>query len=354
MKKQLLALVALTGLYTTSHAQAVLSAADLNPVVGDRFISHTCDTAGVTAMTGGASITWDYSTILNATTHDTVLSVAAAGCPMISMFPGTTVASRALSADTTINYFIHSSTAFAQNGYYHSVGQNVKFSNPLDQLHYPMTYLDSFNDTYTGDITVTFLGSPFTGAQRGTSHNVVDGWGTLKLPGGIVHTGVLREHMTQNFIDSSYIVSTLVAGFTLNTYMWYKAGSHSALLTISYMDQTSGFPLGTGGSMLRERTVAFSTAYPLSINDISGIENSIEVFPNPASDELNITFENLGNDNARVTLVDVMGREIAEISNKSTTGSQKVACNTSSLPRGLYLVRVQTGTEVVTRKVTLQ
>ncbi len=355
MKKHFLAALLLTGYSLSSHAQAVISATDLNPVINDAFVSNTCDTTGVSAMAGGANVTWDFSSILHMTSRDTVVSITTTGCPHLSMFPGTTIASKTLSiTDTTLNYFIASGTAFTQNGYYHSSTQNVTFTDPLDQIHYPMHYLDSFNDSYAGSIGVTYLGTGFTGSQAGTSHVVVDGWGTLKLPGGVVDTGVLREHMKQNFIDSSYIVSTVVAGFELNTYLWYKAGYHSALLTISYLDQKSGFPLGAGGTYLHETTVAYAQKYPLSIGSISDIENSLRLFPNPVKNELNIQFSALSNDNIRISLVDIMGREVAEISNATANGTQLIKYNTTSLAKGIYMIRLQSANETLTRKVVIE
>ncbi len=354
MKKHFLAALLLAGASAPSFAQAVLTDVNLNPLVNDAFVSVTCDTTAVTAMSGGANITWDYSTILTMSHYDTVVSIAYAGAPHASMFPGSTIASKTLSIiDTTLNFYIANSSKFSQNGYYHSTTQNAKFTNALDQLHYPVTYLDSFNDAYAGSISANYLGTPFVGTESGTAHVVVDGWGTLKLPGGVIDTGVLRVHTTQAFVDSTYIVSMAVgAGFTINTYSWYMAGYHSALLTIAYLDQVSG-PTGTGGP-IHQKTVAYAKRYPLSIATMHTIENSLALYPNPATSELNIQFDGTSNEKVRISLLDMTSREVAEISNVTASGTQHITYNTSSLAKGMYFVRIQSGSETMIKKVVIQ
>lgn len=329
-----------------SQAQT-LTAANMNPILGESFTSHTCDTTGVLPGTGGTGITWDF-TGLTVTSYDTGVAVTCATTPHCSMFPGTTIAIQSLSG-TTVNYAQTSSTKYSQNGYYFSASQYATFTDPLDQLHYPMGYLDSFTDSYAGTITyaVPGLPIPITAHENGLAKVVCDGTGTLKLPGGVTQTNVYRTHSNQLFVDSASVFGIdTVASFILNTYTWYTPGYHSPLLTILKSDQVGG--------TLHTKLVTYAKRYPLAISSVNEMNNSLQLYPNPAGNELNIRFSQAGNENVRISLVDLMGKEIAAIANSTTQGDVAVSYNTSSLPRGLYLVRLQCGNETITRKVTLQ
>src|ERR1017187_7110036 len=39
----------------------ILTAASINPIIGDAFISIVCDTNGVSQQSGGANIIWDFT-----------------------------------------------------------------------------------------------------------------------------------------------------------------------------------------------------------------------------------------------------------------------------------------------------
>lgn len=352
MKKLFLSALLLAGTSALSFGQAVFTWHDMNPVIGDAFTSITCDTAGVMPGTGGANVTWDFST-LTTQHYDTAVAILYSTAPHHTMFPGSTIATKTLSiTDTTLNFFIADTTKFAQNGYYHSATQNAVFTNSLDQLHYPMHYMDSFNDAYAGTIFVTYLGTPFAGNETGTAHTVIDGWGTLKLPGGVIDTAVLRVHTVQNFVDSAYIITSMVgAGFVINTYTWYMAGYHSALLTIAIMDQVSG---PTTGTYVHNKTIAYAKIYPLSVAMVSNIANTLQLYPNPATNELNIQFDAVNTDKVSISLLDVTGRTIADISHAATSGVQLIKYNTSSLAKGVYMIRIASGSETITRKVVIE
>lgn len=344
MKKTLLSLLLAAG-STAAMAQTTLTAANMNPSITEVYTSLTCDTTGVVVGAAGPSVTWDFSG-LSVTSYDTGVAVACSSTPNCSMFPGTTIAIKAWTG-STVTYDIATSTAYSHNGYYYSASQFATFTDPLDQLHYPFTYLDSFTDSYAGTLTYALATIPITAHEIGSAKVKCDGYGTLKLPGAVTETNVLRVHSYQLFVDSASVFGIdTVASFILNTYSWYTPGYHSPLMTILESDQI-------GGS-LHTKTVSFAKRYPTAIASVNEAEASLRLFPNPAGNELNISFTQPASSNVRISLTDLMGREVAVITDKTVQGTVALKYNTAALPRGLYLVRMQSGSETVTRKVTLQ
>ena len=76
----------------------------------------------------------------------------------------------------------------------------------------------------------------------------------------------------------------------------------------------------------------------------AGIDNideiSLEVYPNPASDIVNVSFEAEGD--YTITITDLAGREVATQSLLNLTGSQKIAVPTNDLNSGNYIISVAT------------
>ena len=217
-------------------------------------------------------------------------------------------------------------------------------TNPADQFRYPFTYSTNFSDTYAGLITY----GAFSGHVNGTVNVNCDAWGTLTLPGRS-DPNVLRVHTTQIFVDSVFLIATspVVIAYTLETYSWYKPDYHSALLTIATVTPSgSTTPLST--------FVAYAPAQVAEVPNIPGNFAALNLYPNPVQDELNIDYDTKSAEHVRITLLDITGREVATIADKTTTGAQHASYNTSTLAKGLYMARIQSGEETAVRKVEIQ
>jgi len=76
------------------------------------------------------------------------------------------------------------------------------------------------------------------------------------------------------------------------------------------------------------------------------------IFPNPASDVLNIQWDGLVNSNATVSMTDVTGREVLR-SDINNNGSSAAEVNVSGLKDGIYLITISSDTEHFTDKITI-
>lgn len=101
----------------------------------------------------------------------------------------------------------------------------------------------------------------------------------------------------------------------------------------------------------------FNTSLPIEpvsclvdVEDITADNNSIEVYPNPTSGQLNITFNNINNEDVTVELFDVLGKLV---STKTFVGEINCAMDISNYAEGVYVLKVSTPTYTSNKKVTL-
>ncbi|MBO7572460.1 MAG: PKD domain-containing protein [Bacteroidales bacterium] len=88
-------------------------------------------------------------------------------------------------------------------------------------------------------------------------------------------------------------------------------------------------------------------------NDIEEVEadNSIDVYPNPTSGLLNITFGNMQDvDGYDVQMFDALGRLVSSV---RVNASGDYSMDISSYPEGLYIIRISTPTFVANKKIML-
>jgi hypothetical protein len=118
-------------------------------------------------------------------------------------------------------------------------------------------------------------------------------------------------------------------------------GFHEPLL--SYFDNSKD----TAGNILAPKLVKFSTAIPLGVEQYNAA-CAIEVYPNPASNTVHVKGL-LNYLTTWVTVVDVTGR----IVNAATMpqGNSEVIIHTDELADGLYVIRIQTDSGIVLRKL---
>ena len=114
--------------------------------------------------------------------------------------------------------------------------------------------------------------------------------------------------------------------------------------------QTSYYYDGT------DATWYYSTATPMvrmNFNpNLASIEettnNSFEVYPNPASDVVNIKFNDATN--AAISVLNLAGKEVMTY----TVNGTQTSFSTSSLTNGVYLIKVSNGTDVQITKVIVR
>jgi hypothetical protein len=112
----------------------------------------------------------------------------------------------------------------------------------------------------------------------------------------------------------------------------------------------AGTVLGSGSSFASSEQKAFKTGV-LGINELETI--ALNVYPNPASDVLNVTFE-ANNADFVITLTDLQGRVISSKEMTNLNGTQLVSFATANIAGGSYIVTVASNGTKTTKNVVIK
>lgn len=124
---------------------------------------------------------------------------------------------------------------------------------------------------------------------------------------------------------------------------------------VNFMAVQNGFENSTvvGQAILPNDIQQVAMDFGLNTNCETAVEEfaseALRIFPVPADNE--ITFQLANAKTAKVQLLDLTGRIILE---DRIDASGKLRMNISALPKGIYLAKVQTGKELLTRKVEVK
>ena len=112
--------------------------------------------------------------------------------------------------------------------------------------------------------------------------------------------------------------------------------------------------VATGPSPGGQMVVTLAAAAPTAADGTADARAALAVFPNPARGRATVAFDLAAPGEARVTVVDVLGREVAvAASGVYAAGPHAVALDTSRLPAGVYVVRLTAGGTATAVRVTV-
>jgi hypothetical protein len=95
-----------------------------------------------------------------------------------------------------------------------------------------------------------------------------------------------------------------------------------------------------GGDFGTEVRFNFTTGVVLGINT-STEDNSIEVFPNPAQELLNVQFSSPLNEKGTLEIISITGQSLMK-QNLNSFSSDLVSVNVSEIPAGIYFLSIKT------------
>lgn len=87
-----------------------------------------------------------------------------------------------------------------------------------------------------------------------------------------------------------------------------------------------------------------SDALVLDLNENTSLINELEVYPNPADEEVNVHFSIPSDEDVQLKIQDITGKIAQSQLIKAKTGSNLVMMDTDSLSSGLYFMTIQMGT----------
>jgi len=332
--KHLTVLAALSLLATTAAiAQPTFTASNSNPIAGETFYGHTIDTTGKQKGAAGANVTW---TITGAATdHDTTSYLACSATPNCDSFAGSNLAGY---NNSDYTYYTAGTNSLSMIGA-DAQGQIVHFTDALKVMSYPTTYNTTLADTgyavVDAGIAIVHIWTINTA--------IADAWGTLTTPAGTFNN-VLRLHNRSINKDSVNVMGfPQVNESATEIYTWYVPGFHNPLLSMTY--DTSG----TGVSHLTE-VKYFTGSGTTAVNEAPAQQISLQVYPTPASDHIDLRWDGIGDDLVSITLTDMTGKTLvsAEYTNKNS-----ITLPVHNYSNGMYLLNVRGKNQSLTQKVVI-
>jgi thiol-disulfide isomerase/thioredoxin len=107
------------------------------------------------------------------------------------------------------------------------------------------------------------------------------------------------------------------------------------------------------GNNLYIDNINFSSNSVTSITE-SEIVNSINLYPNPASDNAFVEFDLVESATVSITIMNAVGQKVIEQHlGKINSGLQKNNINTSNLENGMYFVTINAGDKTIIKKLTI-
>jgi len=360
-------------LCTDVIAQPTLTAANMNPVAGDTYTLTACDSIGLAAAaTGpGPDKAWDYSHLVPATATtasanafetnliDSFTSIRFVPCSTISgTEPSATIAimrydsvfsadveTEGISSDSFPEFFITDSSQ-----YYYTIPQPAIPTHnrqPITLLTYPFTYNSNLVDT----TPYSEMDLPYTPDFSYISMNTItaDAYGTLKMPGH-TYTNALRVHVITIHNDTGILWTTWVYNnYVSESYQWFVPGFHVPVLQIDN-DTLGGVPIGA-----EYYTGTYdSTMHGEGVLNTSNTLYDVNAYPNPAFNELYVTYTSLTGQPVAMRLTDITGKCVQAVSiGKTTIGINKTNISVAALPQGIYFLQLQIGDNVVNKKISV-
>jgi len=154
--------------------------------------------------------------------------------------------------------------------------------------------------------------------------------------GNAVSSWTAGTPQTFNY-SSPYIVGGVAQG---NNHFW---GSPANSDLVAFVQDNS------------DQTVLQSISLPgptLAVKNVSGV-NSFIVFPNPAKDMVNVSFDITKESSIVLNIVDALGRVVYTATQQYSAGNHLMNIPTSGLAPGLYNLSVQSESDVTTTQVSI-
>lgn len=292
--------------------------------IGSLASLHLCDSnANIQANIMGANVTWDFSQIAGifGITKDVQILDATLDANYAS-FAGST---KLYDIGSTFQTFFSStpngrtSQGFVFNEV--SLGAVIASWN-VDQenvMAYPFAFGNTVSDVFSGTVT---SGATGTVPASGSSYAVIDGNGTLILPGGNSYSNVLRYHLKDSAVAS--VFGTNVA-FVRDVYEYYDftVGNLPIFITMS-VDVNSAL-------FVNSSTVILSKDQPLTFVGETELNlPSIHLFPNPAVNEIQLSGVKNGDE---YTVLNLAGFRM-------NSGSYNGFIDVTNLSPGVYLLQI--------------
>jgi hypothetical protein len=200
-------------------------------------------------------------------------------------------------------------------------------------------------DVYLVDICATDTSAPVGPYTINT--------GTVGAPVAAFNATQQGATLTNQDVDFNASTSTGSG----NSYAWDFGDGNSAtgaVFTHSYLsNNTFTVTLIVTNACGSDTITQVITTAGIGLEE-NALGRSLNVFPNPASDVVNVSFETMNSGEVQIRLVDVQGREIRVVNEKVNGSTYQKALSVKALSSGMYILEVQSGTLKARRAISVK
>ena len=134
------------------------------------------------------------------------------------------------------------------------------------------------------------------------------------------------------------------------------AGNSNKLLSYSYEDKDAANLYSSKQVYYRLKMIDVDGSFtysPTRVVDFNeDAKNDVLIYPNPFNDKLNIGFSKIEGESVQVEIIDLYGKICyKETQTINAMNPEVMIPSLSKLSNGIYLIKVQNGSETVTRKL---
>ncbi len=167
-----------------------------------------------------------------------------------------------------------------------------------------------------------------------------------------------RIHLNSTPLNATIVGNFNVTGISMvpgfqHTGTWYDYFT-GTLVTVD--DLTTSFNFNPGEYHLYfDQPMAAPDTSTIDVNEVMNHYHiDLLIYPNPASDRVNIAFNNHSAGKVQIELLDMMGAVVARIEDKNmNSGRQSIEWNTSSVSEGIYVLRVISNGQIMSQPLVL-
>ncbi len=325
--------VTMVGLVICAQAEGPVIDVSVVPALGQSVRMQSVHTAGITAGTGGANVTWNFSSWSDSASVDTTTFIDAATTPYHSLFSNANYSIASGSGSGEYSYFLVNSAGWETFGSA-SPSDSIIMTNSQRMAAFPMTYQSTLVDDFAGYMTQQG-GATFSGMDT----VMCDGYGTLNLPHGISYTDVLRVVSKQYYHMTN---STDTLDFLQVAYNFYSPSfTYGSLCAITQF-VVPGFGSFTSGA-------SYSAGLAAGIDDPAFNTSGVMLQPQPANDAVTIVSPSTTAISS-IQHFDVMGRLVKDCNNMS---GSTVVVSTQDIPNGPVSLLIHFGNTTVKKTLMI-
>jgi hypothetical protein len=141
--------------------------------------------------------------------------------------------------------------------------------------------------------------------------------------------------------DASKTPSVLVATYSGNNLPAEKTINSNSMFIMFF----------TNNSVTGEGWEAYYYSTTAGLNDYNALDNSIQLYPNPASDMINIELKNPERQEIKIELLSSTGKIVHKINEIMSSGNVKKSIDLTNIPDGIYFLRILSDQETINRKI---